>query len=483
MWERFKGGFFRELDLVVLITCLIITYGVWQYAIKTDNTQAQSFNEKQLKLEQGIAGFSQNIFIFITGIRGLYEGSENVTDDELATYVKSIDANNWLKSVVRVRFVKIVKTSEAEKYLLENKTSNLNKSPEINSASPEQYFVTQVVGIDGQKYEPYGLNLATDPKRLLMSRLSEQNRSSGMSVLSKLLDIKDYEGSGVIFVVPVVKNNEVVGLINAIVKIDGIMNNFKEILGEDFSLISWNSGSEILVDEREASAKMAQHSFSATVSNDMTWNFIIGTKKQINNKLSLILAGGIAISFLLYVMVYGLTSAGVRGEEIAKQLTSKLYTYKLALDSASNHIVITDVDGVVLYANKAAEKLTGYSGEEIIGKTPRLWGGQMTKDFYVNFWKQIKTDRKMFHGDLNNKRKSGEIYIAEASVSPIIDEKNDLIGFVGVEEDVTMERKLVKENNESLKKVSEFNKLMVGRELKMVELKKEIAELKNKYEK
>ena len=182
-------------------------------------------------------------------------------------------------------------------------------------------------------------------------------------------------------------------------------------------------------------------------------------------------------------MVYGLASAGVRGEMLAKRLTSKLFKYKLALDSASNHVVITDANGIVVYANQAAQKLTGYSLNEIIGKTPRLWGGQMPKDFYSDFWKQIKIDKKVFSGDFNNRRKNGENYIAQSTVSPIIDEKGDLLGFVGVEADVTEERKLFKQNIESMEKLNKFNQLMVGREIKMLELKKELSDLKIKNEK
>ncbi len=50
--------------------------------------------------------------------------------------------------------------------------------------------------------------------------------------------------------------------------------------------------------------------------------------------------------------------------------------YKLAVDSALNHMVITDVEGKIMYANKAASAMTGYSNAEIVGSNPRLWGGR-----------------------------------------------------------------------------------------------------------
>jgi PAS domain S-box-containing protein len=49
----------------------------------------------------------------------------------------------------------------------------------------------------------------------------------------------------------------------------------------------------------------------------------------------------------------------------------------MAVQNAFNHIIISDVDGKIIYANNAVERITGYSTKEIIGKTPRLWGGLM----------------------------------------------------------------------------------------------------------
>ncbi|OIO55866.1 hypothetical protein AUJ46_00065 [Candidatus Peregrinibacteria bacterium CG1_02_54_53] len=46
--------------------------------------------------------------------------------------------------------------------------------------------------------------------------------------------------------------------------------------------------------------------------------------------------------------------------------------FRLAVQNAYNHIIITNTDGVILYANQATQRITGYSQQEMIGKTPRL---------------------------------------------------------------------------------------------------------------
>jgi PAS domain S-box-containing protein len=119
-------------------------------------------------------------------------------------------------------------------------------------------------------------------------------------------------------------------------------------------------------------------------------------------------------------------------------LAGELQKFKLAVDNVSDHIIISDPDGKVIYANKAASKITGYSSEEIIGNRPSLWGKQMPKAFYENLWKTIKEDKVIFTGEVNNKRKNGELYVAEVNISPILNSKGEIIFFVGIERDITL---------------------------------------------
>jgi len=115
--------------------------------------------------------------------------------------------------------------------------------------------------------------------------------------------------------------------------------------------------------------------------------------------------------------------------------------FRQAVDCAFNHVVITDIDGKVLYANSGVEKITGFKVREVVGKTPRLWGRQMTPAFYKKLWKTIKVHKKPFRGEVVNRRKNGEIYYAIGTISPILGKRRELLGFLGVEEDVT-DRKL-----------------------------------------
>ncbi len=122
--------------------------------------------------------------------------------------------------------------------------------------------------------------------------------------------------------------------------------------------------------------------------------------------------------------------------------------FKMAVDGVADHVVITDPEGKIIYANLAAEKMTGYGREEMIGNKPSLWGKQMDQEFYKSFWKTIKFDKLPFVGEFKNKRKNGEIYDAESDVSPILDENGEIAFFVGIERDISKAKAIDKMKSE-----------------------------------
>lgn len=110
-------------------------------------------------------------------------------------------------------------------------------------------------------------------------------------------------------------------------------------------------------------------------------------------------------------------------------------------ESVADHVVITDADANIIYMNAAAERITGFSREECIGKNPGdLWGGNMPKEFYEKMWTTIKKDKKPFVGEVQNKKKDGTFYWQEFHISPVLEKDGEVQFFIGIEPAIT-ERK------------------------------------------
>ncbi len=115
-----------------------------------------------------------------------------------------------------------------------------------------------------------------------------------------------------------------------------------------------------------------------------------------------------------------------------------------ALETAADAILITDQQGTILWINHAFSAMTGYSKEEVLGKTPRiLKSGKHDAAFYRQFWQTIKSGQ-IWRGEFTNRCKDGSVRYDEHTVSPVISEDGTVTHFVGVLHDVT-ERKRAEE--------------------------------------
>jgi len=112
-----------------------------------------------------------------------------------------------------------------------------------------------------------------------------------------------------------------------------------------------------------------------------------------------------------------------------------------AVEQTADSIVITDTRGVIEYVNPAFEQTTGYPASEVLGKTPSvLKSGRHDERFYRELWEQILSG-KPFRGTIINRRKSGELYWSEQTITPIKNDQKQITHFVSVLKDVTELRK------------------------------------------
>ena len=131
----------------------------------------------------------------------------------------------------------------------------------------------------------------------------------------------------------------------------------------------------------------------------------------------------------------------ISGQKKAEQY-SRLQ--RVALESASEGIVITDATGKIEWANSAFTALTGYELEEVLGLNPRiLKSGMMDLAFYRTLWTTI-LDGEKWSGELWNLRKDGNIYCEEMHIAPVRALDETISNFVAVKHDIT-ERKHAEE--------------------------------------
>ncbi len=103
-------------------------------------------------------------------------------------------------------------------------------------------------------------------------------------------------------------------------------------------------------------------------------------------------------------------------------------------------IVITDPNGNIEFVNTKFTEVTGYHSDEAVGCNSRiLKSGEKTSEEYRDLWETITAGNE-WNGEFHNKKKTGELYWENASISPIYDEKGRIAHFIAVKEDITQRK-------------------------------------------
>ena len=125
-----------------------------------------------------------------------------------------------------------------------------------------------------------------------------------------------------------------------------------------------------------------------------------------------------------------------RTQELSQRLSN-------AVEQAADSVFITDRTGVIEYVNPAFEATTGYSRAEAIGQTPKLLkSGLQSPAYYATLWATI-AGGEPFKGTVINRKKSGEHFHSEQTITPIRDlSTGEITHFVSVMRDMTERIKL-----------------------------------------
>jgi PAS domain S-box-containing protein len=124
-----------------------------------------------------------------------------------------------------------------------------------------------------------------------------------------------------------------------------------------------------------------------------------------------------------------------------KQREEQMTRLNMAVNNSGEAIFMTDRDGVITFVNPGFTQFYGYTADEIVGKTtPRiLKSGVMKSEDYAAFW-QILLNKKVVKGELINRTKDGSLLNIESWSSPILNQQEEVIGFLSLQRDITQRK-------------------------------------------
>jgi two-component system sensor histidine kinase NreB len=128
-------------------------------------------------------------------------------------------------------------------------------------------------------------------------------------------------------------------------------------------------------------------------------------------------------------------------ESVLRQTRDELGRLARAIEQTADSVIVTDRQGIIEYVNPAFEQMTGFSREDVMGRTPRvLNSGRQSQRFYETLWTAIlggQVHRTM----VVNKRKDGTLYDEDQTIAPIRDDAGTITHFISTGRDITQRRR------------------------------------------
>jgi diguanylate cyclase (GGDEF)-like protein/PAS domain S-box-containing protein len=137
-------------------------------------------------------------------------------------------------------------------------------------------------------------------------------------------------------------------------------------------------------------------------------------------------------------LAYGIVS--LRTAAARQQAEESLRLRNRAIEASSNGIMICDAaspEAPILYVNPAFERISGYTADEVLGRSPRLLAGSDTEQKGLIDIRERLRLGEVSEGVLRSYRKDGSLFWSELSVAPVRDAAGQVTHFVGILDDVT----------------------------------------------
>jgi chemotaxis family two-component system sensor kinase Cph1 len=127
-------------------------------------------------------------------------------------------------------------------------------------------------------------------------------------------------------------------------------------------------------------------------------------------------------------------------------------------ENSADSFLITDRNGTIVYVNRAFERTTGYSKDEVVGMSPRiLKSGNHDQEFYRRMWETILSGN-VFRATIVNRKKNGELYHAQQTITPVIDPAGCITHFGSIMRDISDSVRVKKELEQANQNLAHSNR-------------------------
>ncbi|MDR4517016.1 MAG: EAL domain-containing protein [Nitrosomonas sp.] len=282
----------------------------------------------------------------------------------------------------------------------------------------------------------HAIDLRTDTKIIEIKRLARDFNQMHASMLRQHQEVMDRE-----------------------LRLQAIMDNVAEgiiVLNEDGTIRSFNRAAETIFGINTGAAIGENISILVAPSHKQLLRSFVeaGNEEKLNvwNELQGKRSDG--SKFLMEFVVSKIFLNGRKFytalvRDVTERHEAEVILRKLsrAVESSSSAVIITDKNNCIEYVNSSFTDTTGYTKEEVLGKTPRLLQPTEAMDVvYEEIFTNLKSKGE-WKGEMEIRKKNGTLYRNRASISGVRDAQGNLTHFISINDDVSFEYELTEQLN------------------------------------
>ncbi len=482
MRESFKDSWFSRL-LIPLVMFSLLT-SLFAFSVKIlFKSKREAFEASAVRTYKLLEDETASLVFGLQGAKGsVVANNMNFDAENFRKYAESRDLFGNFSSALGFGLIRMINNEALTSYIEQErqKRPNFNIHPNVTT---DQHMVIEAIEPVEVNGPAVGLDISFEANRRSAAMYSAITGKIALTKKIKLVQ-KTVEHSGFLYFVPIYRShitpkNEqerlrtIIGWAYAPVVLENLLQRVR-------SKISNNINITLSVDSAEDQTPKNQGFKPDVFSQVMSLDFPIGGqiwKLEVCEIGSDILGSLFGITFvyllILVVLILAMSLAQKRNSEANDSLYKKTEWLNAVVKSAGYSVIATDPKGIITTFNPTAEAMLGYQAAEVIGiASPAIIHdpnevvdrakilsdelGKVVEPGFETFVAKPLATGLSYIDDWTYIKKNGERFRVRLCITVLYDSDKEIIGFLGIAEDLTEHLKILEAERKASRVKSEF---------------------------
>ena len=468
-----SSRFAIALTAIAQVLGLLITAGgVWWQSANLDGLSRSRFDQGVERIEAEVVRRLNQPVFGLKGARGAMAANPQFKRQAFRAYVRSRDLPNEFPGIRGFGFARRVLRADLDAFVARERADDAPDFAVRTSGNADDLFVVSYVEPLANNKAAWGFDLGQESRR---RAAAEYAVATGEATLSEHIQlIQDEKRSpGFLYFLPVYREGtnpqslderqrDLVGLLYvpmvAYELLKSVGADFDNLL--DFELFDGprvepenlmfdadgilSIGSAGSQNKNIAGRKFVAEKVIFVGSHVLTLRATSTARfEAAQDRSSLIIMGlgGALVSFLMAISVWLLAVGRLRAQKLADAMTAELNRMALVVQHTDNAVTIADGSMRIQWVNQGFVRITGYSMDEAMGKTPaELLSSGKSSPQAIQALMDGVSQGKPCRVELINRAKDGREYWADTEVQPTFDKQGLLVGFMEIGTDISRQK-------------------------------------------